>query len=65
MCGKAVSKVFGGSKPDAPTPAVAVAAPNATEQGATQTAGEANNVRAKGKKRLTINNAGASTGVNL
>lgn len=64
MCSK---KVFGGgSKPaEAPTPAVAVAAPNSNVEQAASTASEAPNVRAKGKRKLTIPNGGASTGVNL
>ena len=64
MCSK---KVFGGGskQAEAPTPAVAVAAPNSNVESAQSTNNEASNVRAKGKRKLTIPNGGASTGVNL
>lgn len=73
MCGKAVKKVFGGgSTPKVvqaeptPPPAVAQAAPNASDVKGSEINNGETNTNAKGKKKLIINKvSGVGTGVNL
>lgn len=64
MCSK---KIFGGSKPkEAPTPAVAQAAPTGDNLATSQLNAGETNTNAKGKKKLIINSvSGVGTGVNL
>lgn len=48
-----------------PTPAVSVAAPITTKKTGVDTIKENGNVKAKGKRRLTIPVAGSGTGINV
>ena len=48
-----------------PTPAVSVAAPITTKKIGVDTVKENGNVKAKGKRRLTIPVAGSGTGINV
>ena len=48
-----------------PTPAVSVAAPITTKKTGVDTVKENGNVKAKGKRRLTIPVAGSGTGINV